>query len=144
MDANIDTWNTDEQLHYLRKISEALAMPHLNCRNRECRRKMACCGAADVMEPVCWSRMPRGMSKPAATFGQAVYRLRRAFLLKQTEPEWLAKLDTVQMGLAEGAIRALIPRRRWRELRRWLISLGVDQELLIVKPPSTGSCDISS
>lgn len=138
MDPCATKWNPDEQLHYLRTISEVVAMPHFACQNRDCRRRMKCCGPSGGNSPVCFSSLRKRMFEPTRTFAHTVYQLRAAFLLKPGETEALTKLDPLQMALAESAIRALIPRRRWKELRRWLISLGVDQELLIVKSASTG------
>lgn len=138
MDPCVTKWNPDEQLYVHRTISESVAMPQFICLNRECRRKMKCCGPANGINPPCFSRICNSMAEPTRTFAQSVYQLRAAFLLGRDETQSLTKLDPLQMALAESAIRALIPHRQWKQLRRWLISLGVDQELLIVKSPSTG------
>lgn len=124
MDATVNNSDTDQKEHTIRKISEALAMPLLNCRNRECRRRLACCGPENALLPVCWSSMPRSMGDPALAFGEGVLALHNAFLLKQKQPEYPARIDPVQMAVAESTIRALIPRRQWKQLRRWFISLG--------------------
>lgn len=121
-----------------RRVAESLACPHLGCACRACRRNNRCSGPTSNSVPLCMLYLAEHTAPPAIAFLKLACDATQSFLRSDTSPPWLATADALSLVVVEEHIRALIPRRRWRELRRWLIRLGVDHELLTVKRPSTG------
>lgn len=131
-----ETPDTDNDFQFImRRTMEVMAAPALACGQRSCRRQRRCTGSGPHMADYpCRGRLPRAVFEHIVVVNDLQCVI-GGHILRGEPIDRLKAADPAESAMAVTLFLRMIPKRRWRWVRRALTKAGIPSPLPSMRTP---------